>query len=431
MGIENEKEKLEERIYFTYDEQDVKTAHIESDADSDVVEEESRPKKTSRKKKIKIFIFSAIGLVALAILTFFVVRERDKREKEKNTIFLTEDFFYVNFFGYDGFGECYASLNYELFMESAKDIFGEKADEVFSTIYVGVDYPYNLSNGDKVKVRVDIDKEAIEGFDVHIENVEFTFEVTGLSPMTEFDPFIYIEVLKIEYGGREAYTVEYPEGAPFVLSREDFEITSSYIDGETLICVNVKEDVLERLTDLGVIFNNISKTFNADEVKNKIVSDYDDISEMLEEDLHSEALREITEVYNQYGNEIILDSISYYGGWIETYENMSSLDKLIQVYEINIHHAGNLFEPQKLYLKYECSDIVVGLDRNGYIIKEWGIGVNPTQTFTTGSYEYGFRGYTSINELLFREVVSSVRRYITFDSNGNIDSFFTDEVIYK
>ena len=56
MGIENEKEKLEERIYFTYDEQDVKTAHIESDADSDVVEEESRPKKTSRKKKIKIII---------------------------------------------------------------------------------------------------------------------------------------------------------------------------------------------------------------------------------------------------------------------------------------------------------------------------------------------------------------------------------------
>ena len=103
---------------------------------------------------IKIFIFSAIGMVALAILTFFVVRERDKREKEKNTIFLTEDFFYVNFFGYDGFGECYASLNYELFMESSKDIFGEKADEVFSTIYVGVDYPYNLSNGDKVKVMV-------------------------------------------------------------------------------------------------------------------------------------------------------------------------------------------------------------------------------------------------------------------------------------
>ena len=66
-------------------------------------------------------------------------------------------------------------------------------------------------------------------------------------------------------------------------------------------------------------------------------------------------------------------------------------------------------------MKYECLDIVVGLDGNGYIIKEWGIGVNPTQTFTSGSYEYGFRGYTSINELLFREVVSSVGRYITFD----------------
>lgn len=423
MGIENEKEKQEERIYFTYDEQDLKTAHIESDADSDVVEEESRPKKTSRAKRIKILIFSGIGLVALAILTFFVVRAMDKREKANNTIVLTEDFFYVNFFGYDGFGECNASLNYEMFLEATKDVFSEKADEVFSAIYVGVDYPYNLSNGDKVKVRVDIDKEVIEGFDVHIENVEFTFEVTGLSPMTEFDPFIYIEVLKIEYGGREAYAVEYPEGAPFVLSREDFEITSSYIDGETLICVNVKEDVLERLTDLGVIFDNISKTFNADEVKNKIVSDYDDISEMLEEDLHSEALREITEAYNQYGNEIILDSISYYGGWIETYENMSSLDKLIQVYEINIHHAGNLFEPQKLYLKYECSDIVVGLDGNGYIIKEWGIGVNPTQIFTTGKCGYEFRGFASIKELLMREALSSTGGFKIFDPNGNIHSF--------
>lgn len=412
----------EDRIYFTYDEEDI-PSHIEALVGQDTAVEQPKPKQTSRKKKIKIFIFSAIGLVVLAILTFFVVRAMDKREKANNTIVLTEDFFYVNFFGYDGFGECNASLNYEMFVEATKDVFSENVDELFNSIYVGVDYPYNLSNGDKVKVRVDIDEELLDGFNVYIESDEFSFEVTGLSPMADFDPFTYIEVLKIEYGDREAYAVEYPEGDPFVLSREDFEVTSSYKDGEVFICVNVKDDVLERLTDLGVIFDNISKIFNANEVKNKIVSDYDDISEMLEENLHSEALKEITEVYSQYGNEIILDSISYYGGWIETYENMSSLDKLIQVYEINIHHAGNLFEPQKLYLKYECSDIVVGLDGNGYLIKEWGIGVNPTQTFTTGSYEYGFRGYTSINELLFREMVSSVGRYITFDSNGNISSF--------
>lgn len=412
----------EERIYFTYDKEDI-PSHIEALVGQNTAVEQPKPKQTSRKKKIKIFIFSAIGLVALAILTFFVVRAMDKREKANNTIVLTEDFFYVNFFGYDGFGECNASLNYEMFVEATKDVFSENVDELFNSIYVGVDYPHNLSNGDKVKVRVDIDEELLDGFNVYIESDEFSFEVTGLSPMADFDPFTYIEVLKIEYGDREAYAVEYPEGAPFVLSREDFEVTSSYKDGEVFICVNVKDDVLERLTDLGVIFDNISKIFNANEVKNKIVSDYDDISEMLEENLHSEALKEITEVYSQYGNEIILDSISYYGGWIETYENMSSLDKLIQVYEINIHHAGNLFEPQKLYLKYECSDIVVGLDGNGYLIKEWGIGVNPTQTFTTGSYEYGFRGYTSINELLFREMVSSVGRYITFDSNGNISSF--------
>lgn len=423
--------------YFAYDEQDLTSVHIESAADSDVLEDQTKPKNVSREKRIKILIFSVIGLVALAVLAFFAVREADKQERVKNTIVLTKDYFYVSFYSYEGYGEGLALLNEELFLESVEDIFSDRdtakedAKELLNSIYVGMDDPYNLSNGDTVKVRVNVDQEILDRLGVYIENREFTFEVAGLKPMTEFDPFAYMEVYLIEYGDRESYVIDYPGETMYVLNRSDFEVTSSYKDGETFVHVNVKDDALERLTAQGVVFDNIGRTFIANEVDDKVISDYDDISIALENVLNQDANSDIKEQFKSYNNEIKLNSISYYGGWIDTYENMNVFNKIVRVYVIEFEHAQNLFEPLKLYVKYEFSDAIAGLEGGSFIISKEGYGYNPTNVLGAGSHQYEVKGFASVNELLMRESLSSVGGYHTFDPNGNIQSFFMDEVIYK
>ena len=423
--------------YFTYDEQDLTSVHIESAADSDVLEEQTKPKNVSREKRIKILIFSVIGLVALVVLAFFAVREADKQERVKNTVVFTKDYFYVTFYTYEGYGEGLALLNEELFLETVEDIFSDRdtakedAEELLNSIYVGIDDPYNLSNGDMVKVRVNVAQEILDRLGVYIENREFTFEVAGLKPMTEFDPFTYMEVYLIEYGDRESYTIEYPEETMYVLNRSDFEVTSSYKDGETYVHVNVKDDALERLTAQGVVFDNIGRTFNANEVDNKVLSDYDYISITLENFLNQDAYIDIKDQFENYNNEIKLNSISYYGGWIETYENMNVFNKIVRVYVIEFEHVQNLFEPLKLYVKYEFSDAIAGLEGGSFLISKEGYGYNPTNVLGAGSHRYEVKGFASVNELLMREALSSVVGYKTFDPNGNIQSFFTDEVIYK
>lgn len=426
----------EEKVYFTYDEQDLASARIDSEIGSDIVEETSKSKKISREKIINILIFSAVGLVILTMLAFMVVKAADKRDKIKS-ISLVKENFYVSFYTYDGYGEGLAMLNEEVFLEMAEMTFSDRdsaredAEELLNSIYVGMDEPYNLSNGDMVTVRVSVDDEILERLGVQIENREFTFEVTGLKPVTEFDPFMYMSVYLVEYGDRENYVIDYPEETMYILNRNDFEVTSSYKDGETFVHVNVKDDALERLTAQGVEFDNIGRTFNANEVDNKVISDYDDISERLEETFNEDATLEITELFNSYDGEIVLNNISYYGGWITTYENMNQLNDVIRVYVIEFAHVQNLFEPLKLYVKYEFSDAIVGLEGGSFLISKEGYGYNPTNVLGAGSIKYEVKGFTSINELLMRETLSSVAGYKTFDPNGNIQSFFTDEVIYK
>ena len=429
----------EDRVYFEYDDdRDIELGRIENISDKETFETDlmKKTKKISRGRIYKVLIFSLIGLIVFVTSVFLNKRESDKQEKKNNTIVITKDFINVMFMTYEGYGEAYAEMNYDMFIEEAVEIFSKREDakddkdyaqknaqELYSAIYVGVDKPYNLSNGEMVNVRVDVEETVLESLNVKLEFDELIFEVKGLVDMTEFNPFYYMEIYEIEYGDRETYTIKYPENSMFVLNRGDFDVTSSYKDGETTIHVIVKDDALEKLSKMGAVFENIGMDFNANGVVNKFVSNYDDVSSNLMNTFHQDATNDIRELYSGYDSEFIIEGINYCGGWVTTYEDMNIINKVVSVYEIKVSHSRKLFENKKYYLRYEFSNVSVGLEGNAFLIEKSGLANNANHKLKAGNHEYNVMGYESIGELLEREMLSSIFGFVTYDPNGKIYTY--------
>ncbi len=97
----------------------------------------------------------------------------------------TKEYLSVSFKGYDGYGTATVSLDREELIAKlyGKDATDEEQDAVHDGVSVSVDGSEALSNGDKVKVTVDVDKESAVASKIKFET--YTYDVSGLTETTE------------------------------------------------------------------------------------------------------------------------------------------------------------------------------------------------------------------------------------------------------
>lgn len=416
----------DKNIYYTYDYDSIQIEVIEQEHQD---ENKKEKKNFFKGKRFKILLVVVIGVVTLAGVSLWFFLGNKEKEYTCDTIVLTDNFFTVAFLTYDGYGEVYAELNYSMFVEAAEEIFSKrpeaeydemygrkKAELLYNEISVELDNPYNLSNGENVTVRIAVDEEVLDDMGVKIEGRVFTFEVKGLKDVIEFIPFYYLDVYSIKYGDVEGYRVEYPESSMFILEETDFEVTSTYKDGEVIVYVNLTDEALEYLIEQGVDLENIGISFNANTLTHKYVSNYDDFTDSMLADFNESAIEDIKYLYSQY-NGLEIDGIEYYGGWITTYQSSHIANTIVNIYEIEI-------DGQKVYIRYEFSNVITNNDGSSYIVETAGAVKDNKTTIKVNNREYEIIGAETERDLRVKDMLSSTMGYTTYSFEMEIYKSF-------
>ncbi|CYU98659.1 hypothetical protein HO969_04995 [Streptococcus suis] len=122
----------------------------------------------------------------------------------------TKEYLSVSFKGYDGYGTATVSLDREELIAKlyGKDATDEEQDAVHDGVSVSVDGSEALSNGDKVKVTVDVDKESAVASKIKSET--YTYDVSGLTETTEISSQDLVKKLAVTYTGISGQA-DYPE----------------------------------------------------------------------------------------------------------------------------------------------------------------------------------------------------------------------------
>ena len=168
---------------------------------------QTQPSRGRKEKRSKAPLFIILGVVLLALAAvavwWFFLRN------QKSDIALSK-YISADFTGVDGFGSINAYLDYD---ELQKDIWTamghETADmddvksqkdlalvyQFTGQLYASISQKDGLSNGDKVKVSIDVPQDIPDELCIRVTDSEKEFTVEGLQAVQSFDPFGGIAVI--------------------------------------------------------------------------------------------------------------------------------------------------------------------------------------------------------------------------------------------
>ena len=247
-------------------------------------------------KKIRltaIFLFS----VGIFLLTSCGVKS-----------YSAEEFFIPNVSGFNGSGKFSMSMNDDLYDRIIEECMPKDATDMeqlqYEVLLYDVSYDAepkdNLSNGDKVNIKVKCDEKALENLNIRFTDTEFTYTVSGLEDAVVLDLTKDISVTFEGMSPDGTAMIEYTGDNEFVKNHVSYSYDGQVKNGETItVSASYPENALE---NQGFIIdeNTISKEFTVSGLDEYLASEAD--------------LSEIGSYMDSYINEEIENSGKYKNG---------------------------------------------------------------------------------------------------------------------
>ena len=413
--------KKDEHVVFEFE---TKELNLEELAPETEVEVTDTTKKTEKKSGKKQFI--VIGAVVLVIvLAIMVVIFKERHE---NTITITKDMIRVDFYGYNGFGVSHANINYSEVENAIENILEKKSNdkkiEDFGNLYnlfeIKVNKTSDLSNGDKVQVKVKPDKEFFKEYGIYISDEKFTIKVTDLETPENYIPLDNLTLYKVNDENGDVYYAQHERSITKFLQLHDFECVFTKKDDEEFVNVKIKDDALERLSNLGFDVKETERDFSINDVAYLCVANYDELPKNVYHPYLNEGDNNVKHLYMEYLDIMTLKDVEYYGGWIATYDNADIINKLVAIYRIEVEFKQEGLEPVILYVRCESTNVTVNLsDEYPTTHNLFRPQENVFYSAVIDRKEYEICGTENISDLYEQEG----HRTLVFDPNGNIHSF--------
>ena len=332
-------------------------------------------------------ILGACVLVALVILLVVLATR-------SHTIDL-EELVEVEFAGYDTVGRAYVSMDinaYDAALSEAlgKDHISEVDRDVYytcsSALTLTLDRQNGLSNGDTVTVEIEYDNDALKEYRLRYKGASVSFQVEGLEPLTEVDPFAGLQIIFTGVSPNGRVELSYEGGSDYV-NQGSFSCdrTENLQNGDQ-VTVTIPSYNPEVATNYGYRFITTEKTYTVEGLPEYIDS-YDLIPAETLAHLKQETEDTILAyVARDYSKECPLGELSYAGYLLLTEKPGSGYQThnvLYLVYRGVLSHTGDEFHDSTIYFPV------------GYC--------NLTNTAQGVSYEGGedIEGYTNLTDSFF------------------------------
>ena len=368
-----------------------------------------------KKRNKKIIIIAAIAVVAIAAIVAAILIVKnilDKKATERKTIDLSE-YISVEFKGYDTKGEAVVRVDEDKFIEKAlyamkasekNDKAVDKAEDLYDSIYVYVDYTYGLSNGDTIEVGANWDKDVVKKAGVILKFKEFEVEVSGLDKIKTVDPFEFADVQLSGVDGEVSVSVVNTSTEPG-LSDIDFYVYGGYGLGlGDTFTVEASYDSYSLLNDYGISIENSEKEYTVDKVDTYDVS-LEDITQEFLDELEEDVIDTINDDYTY--SEYTISEKEYLGVYLLKAKDESTYpaNRMFVVYK---GKATNGNVSRDVYLPVEYDRVVLATDGTVYLGNDYG--------YISGYYD-GLTGYVSEMKM-FNEIVTHY--------SGEYDAYMTE-----
>ena len=414
--------------------------------------------KTNKKLPIKMIA----PIVACIVVCIIIIAAVANRRVKINL----NDYVTVTFEGYDTRGKA----RYEFDLAKLEKDYGEKIEytskakdkfkenELYELAGEALDKPIylfeeglncsldkgrDLSNGDTVTLKWDVDKDVFEEvFKVRIlyEDKEYTAE--GLAEAEVFDPFSGIEVAFDGISPNGNATINKTNNSePYSYLQYSINNSRNLSNGDEVI-VTIKgtggRDIDDYcLEHFGMIPSETEKTYTVEGLA-KYVSSLAEIPEEILERMKKESEDELAaKAASQWNKNVTLEKMYYLGNYFLTSKMAgSSMNYIVMVYRVtaDIDISNKDYKAKvDYYYTSRFKDLMILPDGTCSVDLSKMVTPNSSFTFTTtvpswfGYATFSFKGYEDSESMFSNEVTANIDRY-TYENNVSKDLIAEDAV---
>ena len=330
-----------------------------------------------KKAPVKLIAGLCAGAVALIVAIIAIVLVV---VNSKPTINLN-DYIKVKTDGYDGYGSASISIDWDAideeygsklkFTGDAKDKYGDLLDlaEPIDALKSNIKVEFNgdsktteLKNGDKVKYKLTVNKDAQKFVKCKLEYKNSEYTVSGLKAVETFDAF---EGVTVEFSGRSGsgYAEFNFDGAK--LGRYDFTISQIYDlkNGDVITVELYNKQAQDYIDNYGMVPEAFEKEFKVEGLEEIITSSSAITSEGLEQ-LKKEAEAAIKKTLDiQLDSSVSYDGLQYEG---YIFASNDSSNVVYVIYSADVSSEDNKFNTKKVYYPVCIKDVFETEDEYKY-----------------------------------------------------------------
>lgn len=321
-----------------------------------------------KKAPVKLIAGLCAGAVALIVAIIAIVLVV---VNSKPTINLN-DYIKVKTDGYEGYGSASISIDWDAidekygsklkFTGDAKDKYGDLLDlaEPIDALKSNIKVEFNsdsktteLKNGDKVKYKLTVNKNAQKFVKCKLEYKNSEYTVSGLKTVETFDAF---EGVTVEFSGRSGsgYADFNFDGAK--LERYDFNISQTYDlkNGDVITVELYNKQAQDYIDNYGMVPEAFEKEFKVEGLEEIITSSSAITSEGLEQ-LKKEAEAAIKKTLDiQLDSSVSYDGLQYEG---YIFASNDSSNVVYVIYSADVSSEDNKFNTKKVYYPVCIKDV--------------------------------------------------------------------------
>lgn len=330
-----------------------------------------------KKAPVKLIAGLCAGAVALivAIISIVLVVVNSKPTINLN------DYIKVKTDGYEGYGSASISIDWDAidekygsklkFTGDAKDKYGDLLDlaEPIDALKSNIKVEFNsdsktteLKNGDKVKYKLTVNKNAQKFVKCKLEYKNSEYTVSGLKAVETFDAF---EGVTVEFSGRSGsgHADFNFDGAK--LGRYDFNISQIYDlkNGDVITVELYNKQAQDYIDNYGMVPEAFEKEFKVEGLEEIITSSSAITSEGLEQ-LKREAEAAIKKTLDiQLDSSVSYDGLQYEG---YIFASNDSSNVVYVIYSADVSSEDNKFNTKKVYYPVCIKDVFETEDEYKY-----------------------------------------------------------------
>lgn len=387
--------------------------------------------KTTKKNKLPLIIGGVAAVLVIIIAVVFMVT----RPKEINL----EEMVIVNCSGYDGYGTAEAALDIPKFygliaeLKGEKDVDEDDLEDLIEDFYdmadcmdeikLKLDKKENVSNGDKLTIKISYDNEEAKEVGLKFTGEEVTLEAEDLEPIKKINPFDDIEITY--YGIAPDGYMEYTyNGDTTYYDYYSFSVDKRYdlSNGDKItFSLDIKD---EQTIPHGYILTEKEHVFEVAGLESYVTS-YSELSA----DFLATAKSEAEDTIVAYAANYYMDTVSLgeltYAGYIFNSKKPDSnswgnTNELYIIYSGKLSDAENKFTPYTVYYPVRYSNL---LSKNGEI--SYSDSKKIIGSCYLGNSWHGTDGY--INPMLcYKELVTANMDHYTSEVGDGFEKNNTD-----